>query len=310
MLALAMHVTALAGGVGGAKLLVGLQRVLDPGDLTAVVNTGDDADIYGVRVCPDVDIVTYWLAGIADTEQGFGIAGDSHTVVGTLERLGTSAWFRLGDRDLATCLHRTAQLRAGVPLSRITAGIAAALGVPTRILPMTDDEVRTRLSLGDGRVLDFQDYFVRERHRPRVSEVLLAGIAGARPAPGVIEAVTDADVVVLCPSNPLLSIGPILALPGVRDALRRHPRVVAVSPLVAGRALKGPADRLLADLGYEADAAGVASLYSDLCDVFVLDHADAAQASKVEALGPTALVTATVMTDERASAALAEALLR
>lgn len=304
-----MRVAALAGGVGGAKLLVGLQRALGPGDLTAVVNTGDDAVVYGVHVSPDVDIVTYWLAGIADTERGWGLAGDTFAAVDGLRALGVDAWFSLGDRDLATCLYRTERLGAGASLSSVADEIRRALGVPTRVLPASDDRVRTRVVTADGRTLEFQEYFVRERHRPEVAEVVVAGLDDAKPAPGVLDALAAADAVVLCPSNPLLSIAPVVGLAGVRDALRAHPRVVAVTPIVRGAALKGPADRLLRSTVGDASASGVAALYADFADEFVVDASDAGEAERVDALGVRARVLDTVMSDPERAEALARALL-
>lgn len=303
-----MSVTALAGGVGGAKLLVGLQRALGS-DLTAIVNTGDDAYLYGVHVSPDIDICTYWLAGIADTRRGWGIAGDSFSVVDSLAALGHESWFRLGDRDLATCIVRTEMLRDGASLSMATDALRRALGVQARILPMTDDPVATKIVTADGRTLDFQTYFVRERTAPEVIEVLFDGIDGAKPAPGVVEAIESADSVIVCPSNPFLSIEPILRLPGVRDALIAHERVIAVSPIVAGAALKGPADRLLRRLRGTSSALEVARMYADLCDVFVLDARDEAYAAQVRDLGMEVIVTATVMSDHDASFALAQQIL-
>lgn len=303
----AMDVAALAGGVGGAKLLVGL-AALDI-DLTAIVNTGDDAVIHGVHVSPDVDIVSYWLSGIADTERGWGIKDDTFDVVDALERLGAEAWFRLGDRDLATCMYRTQRLAQGAPLSQVTSEIGDALGIGATVLPMTDDEVRTKIVTTDERVLGFQEYFVKERHEPDVAEVRFTGIADALPAPGVLEALRRADVVVVCPSNPLVSIDPILALPGVRDAVREHPRVVAVSPIVGGRALKGPADRMMQSAGIEVSAAGVASHYRGLIDEIVIDEVDEVQALDIEPLGVSARVAATVMHDTAASRILAETIL-
>ena len=305
----AMRVTGLAGGVGGAKLLVGLQRALRPGALTAVVNTGDDARMYGLYVSPDVDIVTYRLAGLSDLEKGWGVAGDTSAVLESLARLGAETWFRLGDRDLATCLYRSERLSAGVSLSVITDDVRRSLGVPTSILPMTDDPVRTKVVLADGRTLDFQSYFVKERHEPAVSEVFFDGIDTAIPAPGVLDAIRDADLVVVCPSNPILSVAPILGLPGLREALRSHPRVVAVTPIVGGAALKGPADRMLADLGSESSASGVASLYSDLCDAFVVDSTDTTEAEKVAALDMEVIVADTIMDDEAASLRVAREVL-
>jgi LPPG:FO 2-phospho-L-lactate transferase len=303
-----VKVTALSGGVGGAKLLLGLQRVV--GDaLTAIVNTGDDSVIYGVRVCPDVDIVTYWCAGMADTQRGWGIRGDSFNFVGGLKALGAEAWFSLGDRDMATCRHRTERIAAGVALTVVTDDIRRALGVVTTILPMTDDAVATKISTGDGRELEFQEYFVRERCEPEVAEITFSGIEEAIPAPGVIDAIVGADVVVVCPSNPLLSIAPILGVSGIRDALRAHPHVVAVTPIVQGKALKGPTDRLLARLGYGSSASGVARLYADFCDVFVVDRRDPEEVGKVQAVGIEAVVKDTIMSDGDASERLARELL-
>lgn len=303
-----MRVAALAGGVGGAKLLVGLQRAVGR-DLTAIVNTADDTEMYGVNVSPDVDIVTYWLGGIADTERGWGIDGDTFTVIDGLAELGTESWFRLGDRDLATCLYRTERLRAGESLSAVTRDVAAALGVVATVLPMSDDPVRTQVTTRSGEVLEFQEYFVRERTRPEVSQVLFAGVEGAKPAPGVVEGIHESDVVVVCPSNPILSVGPILSLPGVRDALREHERVIAVTPIVRGAALRGPAARLLSSLGSEASASEVARLYADFCTTFVVDKSDPSETEPVAALGIRPLVVDTIMSDVDASENLARALL-
>lgn len=305
-----MNVTALAGGVGGAKLLVGLARALArDGRLTAVVNTGDDASVYGLHVSPDVDIVTYWLAGRADYERGWGIAGDTFAVVDALAGLGAESWFRLGDRDMATCIYRTERLRAGATLSGVTDDIRRRLGVAARVLPMSDDPVRTAIECADGRTLEFQEWFVREACEPRVARVGFAGLDDAKPAPGVTDSIAQADAVVLCPSNPIVSIGPIVALPGVRAALRAHPRVLAVSPLVNGAPIKGPADKLMAATGHDVSAAGVAALYSDFCDVFVADSSELAPAEEIAAAGPRCVKLGTLMTDHRAAERLARALL-
>jgi LPPG:FO 2-phospho-L-lactate transferase len=305
-----VKVTALAGGVGGAKLLVGLQRALAPGDLTAIVNTGDDATIYGVDVSPDVDIVTYWLAGIADTERGWGIRDDRYEVVDALDRLGRETWFRLGDRDLATCLLRTERRLAGASHSQVADEVRVALNVPTRVIPMSDDPVRTKIHLADGRTLDFQDYFVGERQEPAVAAVSLEGLEGARPAPGVLDAIRQADRVVVCPSNPVVSIGPIVALPGVRAALATHPSVVAVSPIVGGEPLKGPADKMLRATGHDVSASGVAAIYADFCDLFIVDRTDAGEVARAEARGVRAAALDTIMSDHDAAERLAVALLR
>lgn len=305
-----MKVTALAGGVGGAKLMIGFDRALPAEDLTAIINTGDDAVIYGVHVSPDVDIVTYWLAGLADMQRGWGIKDDTFSIVAALRTLGQETWFQLGDRDFATCLVRTARMRAGTPLSTVTNEIRRHLKVRPRILPMTDDEVRTILVTTDGRTLEFQEYFVKERHRPDIDSVLLNGIEDARPGPGVLEAIDEADVVVLCPSNPVVSIDPIVKLHGVREALQRHPRVVAVSPIVRGTALKGPADRLMAAIGAEVSAAGVARLYSDFVDTFVFDRVDESHHAEIERKsGLRAVALDTIMDNASASEQLARGIL-
>ncbi len=302
-----MKVTALAGGVGGAKLLVGLDD-LDL-DLTAIVNTGDDATFYGVHVSPDVDICTYWLAGLADEERGWGLRGDTFEIIEALGALGSDNWFRLGDRDLATCIFRTQRLLEGSPLSSVTDEIRRALGVSPTLIPMTDDPVRTSITTTDGRSLEFQEYFVKERHEPEVRSVHLSGIASAVPAPGVLEAIGAADVVVLCPSNPIVSIGPILGLTGVREALIQHPRVIAVSPIVRGAALKGPADRLMAAAGVTVSASGVAEMYRDFLDAFALDITEEGEAERIETIGIESIVTDTIMVDRVASKRMAEVLL-
>jgi LPPG:FO 2-phospho-L-lactate transferase len=292
-----VKVTAISGGVGAAKLLVGFGRALGGPGLTAVVNTADDDVIYGVHVSPDVDIVTYWLAGIADTQRGWGIAGDTFEVVEGLRELGEDAWFNLGDRDFATCLLRTSMLASGSTLTDATAHVTRALGIVQDVLPMTDDPVRTRVSCADGRTLAFQEYFVRERCAPDVTGVAFDGVDAARPAPGVVESISDADVVVVCPSNPFVSVAPVLAVPGVRAAVAAHPFVVAISPIVGGAALKGPADRMLASMGREPSATAVAGMYADVCDHFVVDERDAGETARIEVLGVTCSATDTVMTD-------------
>jgi LPPG:FO 2-phospho-L-lactate transferase len=303
-----VKIVALAGGVGGARLAAGLQAVLPPGDLTVVVNTGDDTERHGLLVCPDHDTVLYTLAGIADQAQGWGIAGESWTVMDQLEALGEETWFRLGDRDIATHIARSARLRAGARLTEVSLGLQAALGVRSRILPMSDAPVRTRV-LSDAGWLEFQDYFVRLRQTPEVRAVSFDGVDAAEPTAEVLDALERADAVVFCPSNPIVSVGPILAVRGLRDAIRaaraRGVPTAAVSPIVGGKALKGPADRMLASLGHEVSAVGVARLYAGLVDVFVLDVQDAALAADVETLGMRALVTDTIMTDGEARARVA-----
>jgi LPPG:FO 2-phospho-L-lactate transferase len=305
------RVVALAGGVGGAKLAEGLQAVV--GDrLTVIVNTADDTERHGLLVCADHDTVMYTLAGLENPEFGWGLAGDTWTVMSALERYGEEGWFRLGDQDLATHIVRTDRLRRGERLTDVCRHLQARLGVVATILPMTDEPVRTQVRTDDG-WLDFQDYFVRLRQAPEVREVRFAGIESARPTEDVRAAVDAAEVIVIAPSNPIVSVGPILAVPGMSEALAsartRGARIVAVSGIVGGKALKGPADRMLASLGHESTALGVARLYRDLVDIFVLDTVDAALASAIEELGIHAVVTDTIMTDDASRARLAAAVL-
>ena len=304
-----MRVTLLAGGVGGSKLADGFQRIVEPGELTVVVNSADDLELFGLEVAPDLDTVLYTLAGIANPDTGWGIAGDTWTALAMLGRYGEPTWFRIGDADLATHVRRTALLRGGATRTQAASDMARALGVPSRVLPMTDDVVRTRLETDAG-MLDFQEYFVARRQAPEVRGVRLDGIEGARPSDEVLAALRDTDLIVIAPSNPIVSIGPILSLPGVRDTIASAtvPRV-AVSPIVAGRALRGPADRMLTSLGHEASALGVARLYIGLVDAFVLDQADRELATAVEELGMRALVTDTVMVSVDDRAALARRIL-
>jgi LPPG:FO 2-phospho-L-lactate transferase len=290
-------ITALAGGVGAARLLRGLLRVVPPSDVTAVVNTGDDTVLHGLTICPDLDTVTYTLAGLNDDDRGWGLAGETWTVMESLERLGGETWFRLGDRDLATHLYRTQRLADGALLSQVTREITAAVGISAHLLPMSDDPVRTRLTIVGGSEIAFQEYFVRRQHAVAVESVRFDGADRARPGPGVLDALAGSGVVIICPSNPVVSIGPLLAVPGIAESLKqRRDLVVAVSPIVAGAALKGPADRLMAELGVEPSVVGVARMYADLAGTLVIDEADVALADDVEALGVRCIVTPTVMT--------------
>ena len=278
--------------------------------VTAVVNTGDDVVLHGLHVSPDIDTVTYTLAGMNDDERGWGIAGETWRVMEALERLGGETWFRLGDRDLATHLYRTERLAQGATLSHVTVEIARALGVPVRLLPMSDDPVRTHITLRDGPEVSFQEYFVRHQHAVALSAVRFSGADEAAPAPGVLAAIAEASLVLVCPSNPIVSIGPMLAVPGVAEALRaRRDDVVAVSPIVAGAALKGPADRMLVELGHEPTAAGVARLYADFAGTLVVDVADAGLAGRIEQLGMRCVATPTVMHTPGDAAALAKTVL-
>ena len=298
-------VVALAGGVGGAKLAQGLYRVLPPDSLTVVVNTGDDFDHFGLRVCPDADTVMYTLAGLANPATGWGVVADTFQALALLSRYGEATWFQIGDRDFATHLARTRRLRAGESLSAILESLTRALGVRARLLPMADQPVATLVDTPVG-VLEFQEYFVHRHHADEVRGIVLQGIEEARMPAALPAIVLQASAIILCPSNPIVSIGPVLAVPGLRDALReaRVPRV-AVSPIVGGKALRGPADRMLAGLGHEVSAYGVAELYRDFLDGLVIDRADADLSSRVEGLGVRVLVTDTLMTDDESRARLA-----
>jgi LPPG:FO 2-phospho-L-lactate transferase len=298
-------ITALAGGVGAARFLRGLVQVVDPGDVTVIVNTADDDWFHGLYVCPDLDSVTYTLAGAQNPDTGWGLAGETFAAIDALARFGEDTWFRLGDRDLATHLFRTRLLREGATLSEVTARISAAWELGPRLLPMTDDRVATRIAT-PGAELAMQEWFVRERCEPPVTGVRFDGAADSRAAPGVLEAIADAETVLVCPSNPVISIGPILAVPGVREALvARRDRVVGVSPIIAGRPVKGPADRLMGPMGIDVSCVGVAREYREFCSVLVIDTGDAERAGEIEALGVRAAVADTLMTDARVAAALA-----
>ncbi|EER58376.1 LPPG domain protein containing protein [Acidovorax delafieldii 2AN] len=290
-------IIALAGGVGGAKLVHGLAAVLPPEALQVVVNTGDDFDHLGLRVCPDLDTVMYTLAGRANPETGWGLAGETWHFMEALQRLGGETWFRLGDQDLATHVRRTCRLAAGETLSQVTAQLCQSLGIAHPVAPMTNEPVRTMVHTADGE-LGFQDYFVRRQCAPEVLGLRYAGAAQARPSPALTQALRDPRLraIVICPSNPYLSIAPLLALPGMRAQLRQAGvPVIAVSPIVGGAAIKGPAAKIMCELGLEVSALEVARHYSPLIDACVLDHADAALASAVNALGIAPLVTGTVM---------------
>jgi len=303
---------ALAGGVGAARFLRGLMQVVVPEDVTVVVNTGDDDWFHGLLVCPDLDSVTYTLAGAENPETGWGLADETFATMDALERFGAPTWFRLGDRDLATHLYRTQRLReGGASLSEVSSELAAAWGVRSRLLPMSDDRVATRIDArlpGDDDVaeLRMQEWFVQHRSEPPVVAVRFEGAATATAAPGVLEALHAAETILVCPSNPVISIGPILAVAGIRDTLvRRRDRVVGVSPIIAGAPVKGPADRLMGPLGIEVSCVGVARSYADFCGTLVIDAGDAGRAAEVEAQGVRAVVAETLMRDARVAAALA-----
>jgi LPPG:FO 2-phospho-L-lactate transferase len=304
-----LKITALAGGVGASKLLLGFYEVMDPRLLTIIVNTGDDIVLHGLKISPDLDIVTYTLAGVVDSAKGWGIRGETFHALKRLAGYGRANWFNLGDRDLATHIHRTAMLAEGKTLSQAADSIRIALRMKSRILPMSDDPIPTMIDSNEG-LLHFQEYLVKRRTEPVVRGVRFAGADSARPAPGVLEAIRDADRVVICPSNPLISIGPILAVPGIREQLQNHKeKVFAVCPLVGGKSLKGPSDKMLAQLGHEPTALGVAKLYADFTGTFVIDPADKAQALTISALGMKIAILPAVMKTLAQKRKLARALL-
>ena len=303
-------IAALAGGVGAARFLRGLVRAVPAEDVVIVGNTGDDEVFHGLHVSPDLDTVTYTLAGAVGAA-GWGLAGDTFRTLEAYERYGEATWFRLGDADLATHLYRTSRLQDGATLTEVTAEITLAWDVKARLLPMSDDRVATVIDVApaDGGApvrMAMQEWFVRERAEPPVAGVRFEGAAQARPGPAVLDALAEAEAILLCPSNPVISIGPILALPGVRDLLRaRRAQVVAVSPIIRGATVKGPADRLMAAAGIEVSCAGVASMYADICGTLLVDQSDADRAGDVEAHGVRAAVAPILMRDADGAAELA-----
>lgn len=305
-----MKITALAGGVGAARFLTGLAKVTPPEDITVIVNTGDDINLFDLHISPDVDIVTYTLAGIVDEAKGWGIKGDTFQALANLKLLGADAWFNLGDKDLATHIYRTNRLHQGATLTEVTDEIRLKVGLKTRIIPMSNDHFETKIKTPMG-IMHFEEYFVKHQCRPQFLGVEFDGGASAKPASGVLDAILDADLVIICPSNPVVSVGTILSIAGVRDALRRtKARVVAVSPIVAGATIKGPADKMLCGLGVEVSAFGVAEFYSDFLDAIVIDSRDEDQKIRIEKLGMMVTVTNTVMRSLEDKVALAEAVLQ
>ena len=311
------RVAVLCGGVGAARLLAGMVRAVPPADVTAVVNIADDMVLHGLAISPDLDTVVYTVAGAIDPERGWGLRDETWHAMAGLERYGGATWFGLGDRDLGTHLYRTQRLDEGASLSTVTAEIARAWGLELTVVPVSDDPVRTMITLaaddgpedgadgGRGEEVAFQDYFVARRHAVPVASVRFAGAEQAAPAPGVLDALAGADVVVVAPSNPIVSIGPVLAVPGVREAVSlRRDSVVAISPLVGGRALKGPADRLMRELGHDDSVVGVARLCAPFAGTLVVDTADGHHADAVRAAGLRCVVTDTIMRDPDAAAAL------
>lgn len=301
--------TTLAGGVGAARFLEGLIQVVPQDDVTVVSNIGDDEEFFGLHVSPDIDIVIYTLAGAIDGEKGWGLQGETFEALGALRRFGYETWFNLGDSDLATHAHRSEMLRNGATLSAATRSIAEAFGLTLALLPVSDDRIRTVVATDAGS-LTFQEYFVKRRTEDEVRDVRFDGIETARAAPGVLEAIREADVICLAPSNPVVSIGPILAVTGVREALREtSARAVAVSPIIGGKTIKGPADRMMASMGIAPTCVGVAETYADFLDVLVIDEEDAALAPAVERAGVGAVVAQTIMRGPAEKRALAAAVL-
>ncbi|MEM3028083.1 MAG: 2-phospho-L-lactate transferase [Candidatus Bathyarchaeia archaeon] len=301
---------ALAGGVGAARFLQGLVAIFPPENLIIIGNTGDDIEIYGLYVSPDLDIITYTLAGLVDEAKGWGIKDDTFNFLDMLTRYGYETWFKIGDRDLATHLHRTMLLRKGLRLSEATADICKSLGVEARLLPMTDDPVRTMIRTEAG-TMHFQEYLVKRGAKDDVLAVEFLGVEKAKPSPGILEAIQEAEGVILCPSNPIVSIGPILSIDGIRRALRRtRATVVGISPIIMGAPVKGPADKLMRGLGIEISAYGAASLYADILDIFIIDFRDSMLAKRIESeLGVKVMATDTLMTSLEVKKRLAEAVL-
>jgi len=299
-------IVVFTGGTGGSKLVQGLQQVVAPGELTVIVNTGDDLDWWGLHVSPDIDSVLYALAGLLSKDRGWGVEGDSFRCLERMKQLDQPSWFSLGDLDLATHLTRTAMLRAGKTLTEATAELARKFGINARVLPMSNDRVSTLLDSANA-TLTFQEYFVRERHQVEVRAVRFEGADQARPAPGVIEGIQRAEAIVFAPSNPVTSIGPILAVPGIHDALRQSDApVVAVSPIVGGAAVSGPAGKLMQMMGWPSSIAGVAKAYEDFLDVLVVDNADEDESARLRDRGLRVICTNTIMKSDGGKRALAE----
>lgn len=304
-----IRIAALAGGVGGARMLDGFAALNLDDRLTAIVNTADDFELWGLHISPDIDTVTYTLARLANVEQGWGIAGDTRVTLDAIARLGEDPWFQLGDQDIATHILRTQRLREGQSLAEISAGFSDALGITTTILPMSNDPVRTHINTDDG-WLDFQSYFVGRRHADDVLGVRFDGIETAEPAEGVLDALSKADFILICPSNPVVSVDPILGVAGVREAITKsNVRVICVSPIIGGRALKGPAANMLQRAGVDVSAAGVSAYYGDLVDVMVIDSEDVGLESTIRAQGHDVIVLDTIMGDWADRARLATEIL-
>jgi len=306
-----MKVAVLCGGVGAARFLRGLVQVLPGPDITAIVNVADDIVLHGLHISPDLDTCTYTLAGAINGETGWGLAGETWHAMESVARYGGENWFNLGDKDLGTHLFRTQRLHSGATLSEVTTEITAAWDLDLKIMPVTDDRIETRVTVDGEGEIGFQEYFVGRRHGVPISAIRFVGATEARPAPGVLEAIQTADAVIIAPSNPLVSIGPLLAVPGLTEALiHRRDQVVAISPIVAGAALKGPADRMLTELGHESSVVGVARLYHSFAATLVVDTADATATAGIEDAGMHVLITPTIMKTPERAAKLARTVLQ
>lgn len=303
-------ITVLAGGVGAAKFLQGLVKLIPEEEITIIVNTGDDINLYGLHISPDLDIIIYTLAGIIDEEKGWGIKGDTFNCLKMLQEYGYDTWFKLGDKDFATHIHRTYLLRSGFKLSYVTKKICQSLGLKMKILPMSDDEFETIIVTDKGK-MHFQEYLVKRNAQDKVINVEFKGIEKAKPSSGVLNSILNSNAIIICPSNPIVSIGPILSVKGIRDALKEtKAKIIAISPIVGGAPIKGPADKLMQGLGLEVSAYSVAILYKDFLDIFIIDFIDKAQKTKIEALGLSVIVTNTIMKSLEDKIKLAEVVLR
>jgi len=303
-------ITALAGGVGAARFLQGLIKIVPEKEVTVIVNTGDDIQLYGLHISADLDIIMYTLAGIVDEKKGWGIQGDTFHCLELLQRYGYETWFKLGDRDLATHIHRTFLLKGGLSLSEATGKLCRSLGLDVKLLPMTNEKFETQIRTVKG-TIHFQEYLVKRNAQDKVIDVVFKGAEKAQPAPGVIDSILNADTIILCPSNPVVSIGTILSVKDVRNGLREtRAKVVAVSPIVGGAPIKGPADKLMRGLGLEVSAYSVAYLYRDFLDVFIIDNTDRTEKERIEELGLHAIVTNTIMKSSRDKVQLAQAALK
>jgi len=303
-------IVALAGGVGAARFLQGLVRVVPEKEVTVIVNTGDDIELYGLHISPDLDIIMYTLAGIVNEETGWGIQGDTFHFLEMLQKYGRETWFKLGDKDLATHIYRTNLIKNGLPLSEVTSRFCQSLGLKVRILPMTNEKFETKIVTDKG-VMHFQEYLVKRGAQDKVINVIFEGAEKAQPAPGVVDSILEADAVIVCPSNPIVSIGTILSVKNVKNALKEtKARTIAISPIVGGRPIKGPADKLMQGLGLEVSAFSVANFYRDFLDVFIIDYADKTEKNRIERLGLNVIVANTIMKSLEDKVQLAKVVLR